>query len=123
MHGCLRAVLNQGKVWELVGPPAQGIRLPHKKARRPPVVRAKQDIRRVIEAFPEPTSETKRQNGLAQSHFAVGKIHYSSSPVDDGVIVYLISEARVGSWRSDRRPRLHGDESKLPRRHYGKPVV
>jgi hypothetical protein len=33
--------------------------------------------------------ETKRQNGLAQSHFAVGKIHYSSSPGDDGVIIYL----------------------------------
>jgi hypothetical protein len=33
--------------------------------------------------------ETGRQNGLAKSHFAVGKIHYSSSPADDGVIVYL----------------------------------
>ena len=33
--------------------------------------------------------ETKRQNGLAQSHFAVGKIHYSGSSIDDGVIVYL----------------------------------
>jgi hypothetical protein len=34
-------------------------------------------------------SGTRRQNGLAQTHFAVGKIHYSSSPDDDGVIVYL----------------------------------
>jgi hypothetical protein len=33
--------------------------------------------------------ETERQNGLAKNHFAVGKIHYSSSPADDGVIVYL----------------------------------
>lgn len=33
--------------------------------------------------------ETRRQNGLARSHFAVGKIHYSSSSADDGVIVYL----------------------------------
>ncbi len=56
MHGCLRAVLNQRKVWELVGTnPAQGVRLPPKKARKPPVVLAKQDIRGVIEALPEPT--------------------------------------------------------------------
>lgn len=34
-------------------------------------------------------TETTIQNGLAQSHFAVGKIHYSNSSVDDGVIVYL----------------------------------
>lgn len=33
--------------------------------------------------------ETVTQKGLAQSHFAVGKIHYSSSSADDGVIVYL----------------------------------
>ena len=56
MHGCLRAVLNQRKVWELVGTnPAQGVRLPPKKARKPPVVLANRDIRRVIEALPEPT--------------------------------------------------------------------
>lgn len=56
MDGCLRAVLNQGKVWELVGThPAQGVRSPCKKARKPPVVLAKQDIRRVIEALPKPT--------------------------------------------------------------------
>jgi predicted acylesterase/phospholipase RssA len=34
-------------------------------------------------------SEMKRQNGLAQRHFAVGKIRYSNSEEDDGVIVYL----------------------------------
>jgi hypothetical protein len=35
MHGCLRAVLNQGKAWELVRTnPAQGVRLPRKKARK-----------------------------------------------------------------------------------------
>jgi integrase len=56
MHGCLRAVLSQGKAWELVrNNPAQGVRLPRKKARKPPVVLAKQDIRRVIDALPEPT--------------------------------------------------------------------
>ena len=31
----------------------------------------------------------KRQGELTQNHFAVGKIHYSNSPSDDGVIVYL----------------------------------
>src|ERR1700739_3198812 len=56
MHGCLRAVLNQGKAWDLVrNNPAQGVRLPRKRARKPPVVLAKQDIRRVIDALPEPT--------------------------------------------------------------------
>ena len=35
--------------------PAQGVRLPRKKARKPPVLLAKQDIRRVIDALPEPT--------------------------------------------------------------------
>src|ERR1700678_609818 len=56
MHGCLRALLNQGKAWELVhANPAQGVRLPRKKARKPPIVLAKQDIRRVIEGFREPT--------------------------------------------------------------------
>ena len=56
MHGCLRALLNQGKAWELVrANPAQGVRLPRKKARKPPVVLAKQDIRRVIEGLREPT--------------------------------------------------------------------
>jgi hypothetical protein len=39
---------------------------------------------------------TKRQNGLAQSHFAVGRIRYSSSSVDDGVIVYLKPALVVG---------------------------
>jgi predicted acylesterase/phospholipase RssA len=29
------------------------------------------------------------QQGLAQSHFAVGKIHYSDSPEEDGLIIYL----------------------------------
>ena len=56
MHACLRAVVNQGKAWELVRTnPAQGVRLPRKKARKPPVVLAKQDIRGVIDGLPEPT--------------------------------------------------------------------
>jgi len=56
MHGCLRAVLSQGKAWGLVRMnPAQGVRLPRKKARKPPVVLGRQDIRRAIGALPEPT--------------------------------------------------------------------
>ena len=56
MHGCLRALLNQGKAWKLLrANPAQGVRLPRKKARKPPLVLAKQDIRRVIDNLPEPT--------------------------------------------------------------------
>jgi integrase len=56
MHGCLRTILAQGKTWEIMrANPAQGVRLPRKKARKPPVLLAKQDIRRVIDALPEPT--------------------------------------------------------------------
>jgi hypothetical protein len=43
MHGCLRAILSQGKAWGLVRMnPAQGVRLPDKKARKPPVVLSRQ---------------------------------------------------------------------------------
>jgi site-specific recombinase XerC len=52
MHACLRTVLSQGKAWGIVrANPAQGVRLPRKKARKPPVLLAKQDIRRVIDAL------------------------------------------------------------------------
>jgi hypothetical protein len=34
-------------------------------------------------------SQTIRRNGMATSHYAVGKIQYSASPEDDGVIIYL----------------------------------
>ena len=55
MHACLRMVLSQAKVWGIVRVnPAQGVRLPRKKARKPPVLLAKQDIRHVIDALPEP---------------------------------------------------------------------
>jgi integrase len=56
MHACLRTVLTQGKTWGIIrANPAQGVRLPRKKARKPPVLLAKQDIRRVIDMLPEPT--------------------------------------------------------------------
>jgi integrase len=56
MHACLRSVLNQGKVWGLVRHnPALGVRLPRKKARKPPVLLSRKDIRLVIDELPEPT--------------------------------------------------------------------
>lgn len=56
MHACLRAVLNQGKVWGLVrNNPAVGVRLPRRKSRKPPVLLSRQDLRSVIDALPEPT--------------------------------------------------------------------
>ena len=56
MHACLRAILNQSKLWGLVRKnPAIGVRLPRKKERKPPVLLAKRDIRRVIDDLPEPT--------------------------------------------------------------------
>jgi integrase len=56
MHACLRALLNQGKVWGLVRHnPALGVRLPRRKSRKPPVLLSRQDIRRVIDELPEPT--------------------------------------------------------------------
>jgi len=56
MHACLRTIVNQGKVWGLVRHnPAIGVRLPRRKSRKPPVVLSRQDIRRVIDALPEPT--------------------------------------------------------------------
>jgi integrase len=56
MHACLRALLNQGKVWGLIrNNPAIGVRLPRRKSRKPPVLLSRQDIRRVIDELPEPT--------------------------------------------------------------------
>lgn len=56
MHACLRALLNQGRVWGLVRHnPAVGVRLPRRRSRKPPVLLNRHDIRRVIDALPEPT--------------------------------------------------------------------
>ena len=93
MHGCLRAVLNQGKAWELVRTnPAQGVRLPRKKARKPPVVLAKQDIRRVIEALPEPTKSI--------------------------VILVVVGSLRIGEVAALRWERIHPDRIEIVERYY-----
>ena len=93
MHGCLRAVLNQGKAWELVGTnPAQGVRLPRKKARKPPVVLAKQDIRRVIEALPEPTKSI--------------------------VTLVVVGSFRIGEVAALRWERIHPDRIEIVERYY-----
>jgi hypothetical protein len=93
MHGCLRAVLNQGKAWELVhANPAQGVRLPRKKARKPPVVLAKQDIRRTIEALPEPTKSI--------------------------VTLMLVGSLRIGEVAALRWERIHPDRIEIVERFY-----
>jgi integrase len=93
MHGCLRAVLNQGKAWELVrSNPAQGVRLPHKKARKPPVILAKQDIRRVIDALPEPTKSI--------------------------VTLIVVGSARIGEVAALRWDRIHSDRIEIVQRFY-----
>lgn len=93
MHGCLRALLNQGKAWELVkSNPAQGVRLPRKKARKPPVVLAKQDIRRVIEALPEPTKSI--------------------------VTLMVVGSLRIGEVAALRWERIHPDRIEVVERFY-----
>ena len=93
MHGCLRALLNQGKAWELVrANPAQGVRLPRKKARKPPVVLAKQDIRRVIEGLREPTKSI--------------------------VTLMIVGSLRVGEIAALRWERIHPDRIEIVERFY-----
>jgi integrase len=56
MRGCLRAQLNQAIAWSMLDKnPAEKIKLPRKKAVKPPVVLALWAIRKLIEALPEPT--------------------------------------------------------------------
>src|SRR5260370_13607874 len=93
MHGSLRALLNQGKAWELVrANPAQGVRLPSKKARKPPVVLAKQDIRRVIEGLREPTKSI--------------------------VTLMVVGSLRVGEIAALRWERIRPDRIKIVERFY-----
>ena len=93
MHGCMRAVFNQGKAWGLVtANPTQGVRLPRKKARKPPVVLAKQDIRRVIEALPEPTKSI--------------------------VTLMIVGSLRIGEVTALRWGRIHSDRIEVVERFY-----
>lgn len=56
MRACLRAQLNQAIAWGMIDRnPAEKIKLPRKKAVKPPVVLALWAIRKLIEALPEPT--------------------------------------------------------------------
>jgi hypothetical protein len=60
MHGSLRTALSQAVVWELIPKnPAVGVKLPRRKARKPPLVLSLPDIRRMIEAVPEPSRSHK----------------------------------------------------------------
>ena len=56
LHGALRATLNQAVTWGMLDRnPAIGIKLPRKKARKPPVVLELPQIRALLETLPEPT--------------------------------------------------------------------
>ncbi len=56
MHGALRATLNQAVTWSMLDRnPAIGIKLPRKKARKPPVLLELPQIRAMLETLPEPT--------------------------------------------------------------------
>jgi len=56
IHGSLRTALSQAVVWELIPKnPAVGVKLPRRKVRKPPLVLSLPDIRRMIEAVPEPS--------------------------------------------------------------------
>jgi integrase len=93
MHGCMRAVFNQGKAWGLLtANPAQGVRLPRKKARKPPVVLAKQDIRRVIDVLPEPTKSI--------------------------VTLVIVGSLRIGEVAALRWGRIHPDRIEVVERFY-----
>jgi integrase len=93
MHGCLRAILNQGKPWGLVRVnPAQGVRLPRKKARKSPVVLGRQDIRRVIDALPEPTRSI--------------------------ITVIVVGSLRIGEVAALRWERIHSDRIDVVERFY-----
>jgi integrase len=93
MHGCMRALFNQGKAWGLLtANPAQGVRLPRKKARKPPVVLAKQDIRRVIDALPEPTKSI--------------------------VTLMIVGSLRIGEVTALRWGRIHPDRIEVTERFY-----
>lgn len=56
MHGALRVTLNQAVTWGMLDRnPAIGIRLPRKKARKPPALLELPQIRALLETLPEPT--------------------------------------------------------------------
>jgi integrase len=93
MHACLRTVLNQGKTWGIIRVnPAQGVRLPRKKARKPPVLLAKQDIRSVIDALPEPTKSI--------------------------VALMVVGSMRIGEVAALRWERIHPDRIEIVERFY-----
>ena len=71
---------------------AQRVRLPRKKARKPPVVLAKQDIRGVIEALPEPTKSI--------------------------VTLVVVGSLRIGEIAALRWERIHPDRIEIVERFY-----
>ncbi|PYX96678.1 MAG: hypothetical protein DMG71_05075 [Acidobacteria bacterium] len=79
MHACMRTVFSQGKAWGLVKEnPTQGVR--------------KQDIRRVIEALPEPTKSI--------------------------VTLMIVGSLRIGEVAALRWGRIHPDRVEVVERFY-----
>jgi site-specific recombinase XerC len=75
----------------LMANPAQDVRLPRKKARKPAVVPAKQDIRRVVDALPEPTKS---------------------------VVTLMVGSLRLGEVTALRRGKIHPDRIEVGERFY-----
>src|SRR5215469_17351911 len=93
MHACLRTVLAQGKIWGILRVnPAQGVRLPRKKARKPPVLLAKPDIRLVIDNLPEPTKSI--------------------------VTLMVVGSLRIGEVAALRWEKVHPDRIEIAERFY-----
>lgn len=94
MHGSLRAALSQAVVWELIPKnPAIGVKLPRRKARKAPLVLSLLDIRRTIEALPEPSKSV--------------------------VTLIVFASLRVGEALGLRWKRVKGDRLVIVERVYG----
>jgi len=94
IHGSLRAALSQAVVWELIPKnQAIGVKLPRRKARKAPLVLSLLDIRRTIEALPEPSKSV--------------------------VTLIVFASLRVGEVLGLRWKRVKGDRLVIVERVYG----
>jgi integrase len=56
LHAALRAALNQAVAWGMIDRnPAIGVRLPRKRMRKPPILLSLADLKRLLDALPEPS--------------------------------------------------------------------
>ena len=93
MHACLRVHLNQAVTWGMIDKnPAIGVRLPRKKARKPPVLLALLAIKKIIDMLPEPTRSV--------------------------VILIVFGSMRVGETLALRWRHIHPDRIEIEQRLY-----